>query len=54
MYDLHTHVLPGLDDGAKTMSEALEMARIAAGDGSAVLLATHPIALTWYPSPTRR
>lgn len=40
MYDLHTHILPGLDDGAKTMSEALEMARIAAGDGSAVLLAT--------------
>ena len=28
MIDLHIHILPGLDDGAETMEDALEMARI--------------------------
>lgn len=27
MIDLHCHILPGLDDGAQSMEEALEMAR---------------------------
>lgn len=25
MYDLHTHILPGIDDGAKSLEEALKM-----------------------------
>ncbi|MBI3811649.1 MAG: capsular biosynthesis protein [Nitrospirae bacterium] len=33
MIDIHCHILPGLDDGARTMDEALSMARIAAADG---------------------
>ena len=33
MIDLHTHILPGIDDGPRTLEEALEMARIAADDG---------------------
>jgi protein-tyrosine phosphatase len=33
MIDLHCHLLPGIDDGAKTMTDALEMARVAVGDG---------------------
>ena len=33
MIDIHSHILPLLDDGAKSMEEALEMARIAASDG---------------------
>ena len=40
MYDLHAHILPGLDDGAKSMSESLEMARIAAAQGTRAILAT--------------
>ncbi|KOR27591.1 capsular biosynthesis protein, partial [Achromatium sp. WMS2] len=33
MIDLHCHILPGIDDGAKTLEQALEMARIAEQDG---------------------
>ena len=33
MIDLHSHILPGIDDGAKTLEVALEMARIAVADG---------------------
>lgn len=40
MIDLHTHVLPGIDDGARTFEEALEMCRRAAGEGCAGLVAT--------------
>lgn len=40
MIDLHCHILPGLDDGASSMEEALEMARIAADAGTRVIAAT--------------
>lgn len=40
MTDLHTHILPGLDDGAETMEEALEMAELAAEGGTGLLVAT--------------
>ena len=40
MYDLHAHVLPGVDDGAKTPEDSVEMARVAAGDGTKAILAT--------------
>ena len=33
MIDLHSHLLPGIDDGAPTMEVALEMARLAVADG---------------------
>ncbi|WP_372836061.1 tyrosine-protein phosphatase [Pontibacterium sp.] len=33
MIDLHSHLLPGLDDGARTLSESLQLARIAVADG---------------------
>jgi len=33
MIDLHAHILPGLDDGACDLDEAVEMARIAEEDG---------------------
>jgi protein-tyrosine phosphatase len=38
--DLHSHVLPGIDDGAESMAEALAMARRAAADGTDTLAAT--------------
>lgn len=40
MIDIHTHVLPGLDDGAGTMEEGLEMLKLAAAMGSTHLVAT--------------
>jgi len=40
MIDLHTHILPGIDDGVKTEDEAVEFARVAAADGVEVIVAT--------------
>lgn len=40
MIDIHCHILPDLDDGAATMDEALEMARIAAYSGVTDIIAT--------------
>jgi protein-tyrosine phosphatase len=33
MIDLHSHILPGLDDGAPNVETSVEMARLAAADG---------------------
>ncbi len=40
MIDLHSHVLPGLDDGAADVEEALSICRAAAADGTLVLAGT--------------
>ena len=40
MIDLHCHVLPGIDDGAKSFEESVLMCRLAAGDGCTGLVAT--------------
>src|SRR6516162_11738731 len=40
MIDIHCHPLPGLDDGAKTLEDAVEMCRMAAADGITHLVAT--------------
>ena len=40
MIDLHSHVLPGLDDGAADLDEALEICRAAAADGIEVIAGT--------------
>lgn len=38
--DLHSHVLPGLDDGARTIEQSVEIARAAAASGVRKLAAT--------------
>ena len=38
--DIHTHILPGLDDGPVTVEESLAMARMAAHDGTDTIVAT--------------
>ena len=38
--DLHAHILPGLDDGPVTLEESLAMARMAARDGTDIIVAT--------------
>ncbi|MGB9804438.1 tyrosine-protein phosphatase [Desulfofundulus sp.] len=40
MIDLHAHILPGLDDGAPDLGEALSMAWLAVEDGIEFLVAT--------------
>lgn len=40
MIDLHTHLLPGIDDGAKTLADSLAMARLAVQDGIEVMACT--------------
>lgn len=40
MIDLHSHVLPGIDDGAPDLETAVAMCRLAAADGTHVLVAT--------------
>lgn len=40
MIDLHSHVLPGIDDGAQDLDQSLELARAAAADGTTTLAAT--------------
>ena len=40
MIDLHNHLLPGIDDGAKKLEETLEFLRVAGRDGVTVVTAT--------------
>lgn len=40
MIDIHTHILPGMDDGAQTMDDAIAMAKAAADEGITTIIAT--------------
>lgn len=40
MIDLHCHLLPGVDDGAKTIEDSVAMARMAAAAGTKTIVAT--------------
>jgi len=40
MYDLHCHILHGIDDGPKTLDESIAMCQLAAKDGIKVIVAT--------------
>ena len=40
MIDIHSHILSGLDDGAQSLAESIEMAKIAADDGITKIVAT--------------
>lgn len=51
MIDLHTHILPGVDDGVKTMDDALEFARVAAADGTTTVVATPHYRDGFYMNP---
>ncbi|MDX9944191.1 MAG: CpsB/CapC family capsule biosynthesis tyrosine phosphatase [Azonexus sp.] len=47
MIDLHTHFLPGVDDGAQTLADALSLAKAAVADG------IHTAVLTPHVHPGR-
>ena len=53
MIDLHSHILPGVDDGAETPAAAVEMARAAVADGIETLAAT-PHVRADYPTTAAR
>jgi protein-tyrosine phosphatase len=40
MIDIHAHILPGMDDGAKNWEQTLQMARLAVEDGITLMVAT--------------
>lgn len=48
MIDLHSHILPGIDDGATDVRVAVEMARAWVADGVSILAATPHILPSLY------
>jgi protein-tyrosine phosphatase len=50
--DIHFHLLPGVDDGAATLEESVELARLAEADGTAVIVATPHIASEYVTDPS--
>ncbi len=40
MIDIHTHILPGVDDGARDLDHAMDMCRLCADDGVRVIVVT--------------
>ncbi|MFZ0728400.1 MAG: CpsB/CapC family capsule biosynthesis tyrosine phosphatase [Desulfobacterales bacterium] len=55
MIDLHSHILPGIDDGPQTLEESIDMAKAFSANGYTVAAATpHMIpGTTWMPSADR-
>jgi protein-tyrosine phosphatase len=52
MIDLHSHILPGLDDGARSFEESVEIALTAARDGVSIMAAT-PHVRDDYPTAAK-
>jgi protein-tyrosine phosphatase len=48
MIDLHCHVLPGIDDGAKNIDESLSLIRAAIDDGISHMVCTPHIQVGYY------
>lgn len=40
LVDIHTHILPAVDDGARTLDESLAMLNMASADGTTIIVAT--------------
>ena len=51
MIDLHSHILPGVDDGVATLAEARELARAALADGATAIAATPHVREDFPTSP---
>jgi protein-tyrosine phosphatase len=51
--DLHSHLLPGIDDGASDLDESLAMARAAVDGGVEQIVATPHVSATYPNDPLR-
>ena len=51
MIDLHSHILPGLDDGAPDLDASLRMAKVAVADGVDIIAATPHVSHTYSVEP---
>jgi protein-tyrosine phosphatase len=51
MIDLHCHILPGIDDGAQSDNDSLEMAKLAVQEGITTIIATPHHKNGWYENP---
>jgi protein-tyrosine phosphatase len=51
MIDLHSHILPGLDDGVRTVEESVELAREAAASGIEAIAGTPHVRHDWPTTP---
>jgi protein-tyrosine phosphatase len=49
--DLHSHILPGLDDGVQTVEESVELARVAAASGIEAIAGTPHVRDDWPTTP---
>ena len=47
MIDLHSHILRGIDDGARSLEDSLEIARAAVADGITVIAGTPHVRDDW-------
>jgi len=55
MIDLHCHILPGVDDGARSLAEAVAMCRLAAEEGCEAMVATpHQRRGEWWNTDRER
>lgn len=53
MIDLHSHLLPGLDDGAATLDESLRILRALADEGVSVVAATPHVRHDYPTTPSQ-
>ena len=40
MIDIHSHIIPGIDDGADSIYDTVEMIKLAAKSGTSAMIAT--------------
>lgn len=50
--DMHAHLLPGIDDGSKSLEDSLAMIKALKGQGYQKLLATPHVMYDFYKNPT--
>ncbi|HYF24757.1 MAG TPA: CpsB/CapC family capsule biosynthesis tyrosine phosphatase, partial [Baekduia sp.] len=53
LIDLHTHVLPGIDDGPATVEEAVDLARAIADSGVSTVVATPHVSFEYRTTPAQ-
>lgn len=52
--DVHSHTVPSLDDGARSVEEAVELCRLAVDAGTCILYATPHVHAAWDSYPWSR